>query len=304
MLTPGVAEARLLGSHGQVAGGDELAAGRRAPCPARRRSPAWGSARSRASCSAHWRMIMRVVGAPAVGIAATRGQLLEVVAGAEGGALGGDDDGAHAGVARRPRRSPPAARRSIASDRLLRRSGRASVSTSMPAAALDLDIAAPCAPASACGAPPAWLPPSLARSLPLLQHRVDLLAVLLDQLDVARGAGSAAPSSAPRPAPRASASSPSRGSTVSPLTSSISFWIATFGSVNALLCGSMPAITMEMLAATSSYSCEAGEAVLLGDGLELGLHLGIGLVGVALHLLGHRGHVLLRGDEPLDVLGR
>ena len=33
---------------------------------------------------------------------------------------------------------------------------------------------------------------------------------------------------------------------------------------------------------------EAGEAVLLGDGLELGLHLGIGLVGVALHLLGDR----------------
>ena len=87
------------------------------------------------------------------------------------------------------------------------------------------------------------------------------------------------------------------------LTSSISFWMATVGSVNSLLCGSMPAMTMEMVAATSSYSVEAGEAVLLGDALELGLHLRIGLVAVpSCSFSATATHVLLRGDEPLDLL--
>ena len=64
----------------------------------------------------------------------------------------------------------------------------------------------------------------------------------------------------------------------------------------------MPAITMEMLAATSSYSAKLAKPCFLAMLSSSAWTLGSGLSDVALHLLGDRGHVLLGGDEALDLL--
>ena len=83
--TPGVAKRRR-GGNGEIAAGDELAAGRRGDALHR------GDHRlgQGAICCIMALQVSMIgeIGAAAVGIAAARGQLLEVVAGAEGRAVG------------------------------------------------------------------------------------------------------------------------------------------------------------------------------------------------------------------------
>src|SRR5262249_33025808 len=88
------------------------------------------------------------------------------------------------------------------------------------------------------------------------------------------------------------------------LTCSSSFLMAARGSANTFVCGSIAAITKEILAATASYSAKILEPVLLGDRVKLSFVLSVGVVRKyrALHLFRYRRHVPLSSDEPLDVL--
>ena len=79
--------------------------------------------------------------------------------------------------------------------------------------------------------------------------------------------------------------------------------MATVGSENTLVDGSMPAMMLEMVAATSSYSVKLAKPCFLAMLSSSACIFGIGLVRrAALQLLGEGLHVLLRRDEPLDML--
>src|SRR6266852_9027929 len=71
------------------------------------------------------------------------------------------------------------------------------------------------------------------------------------------------------------------GIVLSAVTSSISFLMAVCGSVNALVCGSIVAMTMEMLAATASYSAKFLKPCFLVTASISNSYLGLGLSGDA-----------------------
>src|SRR5271165_472038 len=88
---------------------------------------------------------------------------------------------------------------------------------------------------------------------------------------------------------------------LSPLTSSISFLIAVCGSVNAFVSESIPASTMEMLAATASYSAISLNPCFLVTASSSALYL---VLARSEDTFRYRQHVVLGGDEPLDVILR
>ena len=110
MLTPGVAKLAVARGDREIAARDELAAGRRRDALHRgdHRLRQGDDLLHHGAAGVH---DLLEIGAAAVGIAAPAGQLLEVVAGAERRAVGGEHDGAHAAYRARSRSSAsPSAR--------------------------------------------------------------------------------------------------------------------------------------------------------------------------------------------------
>src|SRR2546430_11297609 len=94
---------------------------------------------------------------------------------------------------------------------------------------------------------------------------------------------------------------PAPGTIVSALSAAISFLICSGGSVNFLVCGSMPDMIIKIFIPRVVIFGEARKAVLLGNSLGLRLHLRI-IRFVRIRALVELRHVLMGGHDPLNVL--
>ena len=102
MLTPGVQNLARLGGDREIAGGDELAAGGGGDA-LHGGDHRLGAGDDRLHHGGAARHRLGVEGAAAVGVGAVRGQLLQIVAGAERRPVGGEHDGRHGAVGAEPR---------------------------------------------------------------------------------------------------------------------------------------------------------------------------------------------------------
>ena len=130
MSTPGVANLAVVGRHRKIAGRHQLAAG----CgrdAVHRRDHRLRAVDDRLHHRAARRHDVLEVAAAAVGVAAPRGQFLQVVAGAEGRTVRGDDDCADGSCPGLIASISACSAAIISSDRALRAAGRLSVSSAM-----------------------------------------------------------------------------------------------------------------------------------------------------------------------------
>src|SRR5215468_3713845 len=91
------------------------------------------------------------------------------------------------------------------------------------------------------------------------------------------------------------------GTDLSALSAAISFLICSGGSVNFLVCGSMPDMIIVIFVNTSSYWARLAKPFFFGDSRGLRLHLRI-FRFVRLRAIVELGDVLVGGHEVLNML--
>src|SRR5262249_55777846 len=90
------------------------------------------------------------------------------------------------------------------------------------------------------------------------------------------------------------------GTDLSALSAAISFLICSGGSVNFLVCGSMPDMIIVMFVKTSSYWARLAKPFFFGDNRGLRVHLRIRFVRLRARV--DLRNVLVGGHEALDML--